>query len=57
MKKHILLDVIFIIVMAALLFIINESGKTQALTPYAFIFLYGSYLLGRLSAGVAKRSY
>ncbi len=52
--KTILFDLIFIVLLTALLIILNETGKMGALMKYPFVTIYAVYLLGRLSGALQK---
>ena len=54
--KTILFDLIFIVVLTALLIILNETGKMGSLMKYPFITIYVVYLLGRLAGALSVRS-
>ncbi len=53
--KSILFDLIFIVVLSAVLIILNETGKMGSLMKYPFIVIYGAYILGRLAGVVSGK--
>jgi hypothetical protein len=53
--KTILFDLVFIVVLTALLIVLNETGKMSTLIKYPFITVYSAYILGRLVGILAGR--
>ena len=53
--KPILFDLIFIVVISALLIILNETGKLSSLMKFPFVVIYAAYGIGRLAGVLSGR--
>jgi hypothetical protein len=53
--RTILFDLIFIVVLSAVLIMLSETGKMGSLMKYPFVTIYAAYGIGRL-AGVFSGS-
>ncbi len=54
--KSILFDLIFIVVLSAVLIILTKTGKMGSLMKYPFVVIYAAYVIGRLAGVLSRRS-
>ena len=50
MKRSILIDVLFIVLMGGVLLLITETGHADLLNKYIVVFLLGAYFTGKYVA-------
>ena len=53
--KPIIIDIIFIVALAAVLIILSGTGNMDILFELPFITIYAAYAIGRVAGGLAAR--